>query len=278
VKSKEQLEVPIPLTNETFHSLAVGLMKNLPRDAKPSTGDAAERWRSSAIAKLHAIVRDRSYDVKGDKFAAEENDGVQVTWWKLALDRDRSGEPSRANNRRLVEPDWTIPAVEFARTDAKSTAVVLNDAGRAAASAEVSRLLGEGKRVIVVDPWYFGESKVEKKDYLFALLLATTGDRPLGLQASQVASVARWAQKTYGSTVTISATGPRSSLFSLIAMAIEPQAIGGANLSGSLTSLKEVIEQNKSVDQWPEMFCFGLLETFNISQLVAICAPRPVIR
>jgi hypothetical protein len=40
--------------------------------------------------------------------------------------------------------------------------------------------------------------------------------------------------------------------------------------------LKDVIEKNRSVDQWPEMFCFGLLEALDIRQLVALVAPRPV--
>ena len=45
---------------------------------------------------------------------------------------------------------------------------------------------------------------------------------------------------------------------------------------GSLGSLKEVIEQNMSLHEAPELFCFGLLEEFDLCQLVALVAPRPV--
>jgi len=37
-----------------------------------------------------------------------------------------------------------------------------------------------------------------------------------------------------------------------------------------MDSLKEVIENNGSVDKTPELFCFGLLEHFDIPQLKAI--------
>jgi hypothetical protein len=37
-----------------------------------------------------------------------------------------------------------------------------------------------------------------------------------------------------------------------------------------------VIEQNRSVDQMPEMFCFGLLEAADVKQLAALVAPRPL--
>ncbi|MHC4097097.1 MAG: hypothetical protein ACYSU3_13720, partial [Planctomycetota bacterium] len=43
-----------------------------------------------------------------------------------------------------------------------------------------------------------------------------------------------------------------------------------------LGSLKEVIERNDSVDKKPVLFCFGLLEYFDIRQLVAMVAPREV--
>jgi hypothetical protein len=65
-------------------------------------------------------------------------------------------------------------------------------------------------------------------------------------------------------------------LFSLVAAALEPKAIAGVELSGSFGSLKEIIESNGSVDQAPELYCFGLLEQFDVKQLAAIVAPRPV--
>jgi hypothetical protein len=57
---------------------------------------------------------------------------------------------------------------------------------------------------------------------------------------------------------------------------LEDKAIGRLELHGSLGSFKEIIEQNRSLEQMPELFCFGLLETLDIKQLAALAAPRPV--
>ena len=76
--------------------------------------------------------------------------------------------------------------------------------------------------------------------------------------------------------VAVVARGERSSLFALVAAGLEEKAIGRVELHGSLGSLKEVIEQNWTVNQKPELFCFGLLESFDVAQLAALVAPRPV--
>ncbi len=47
-------------------------------------------------------------------------------------------------------------------------------------------------------------------------------------------------------------------------------------LNETLGSLKQMIEENQLVNQSPEMFCFGLLERFDILQLTALVAPRPI--
>jgi hypothetical protein len=60
-----------------------------------------------------------------------------------------------------------------------------------------------------------------------------------------------------------------------VAAAIETQAIDSVELHGSMGSLKEIIERNLGVNQMPELFCFGLLETFDIRDLAALVAPRP---
>ena len=183
----------------------------------------------------------------------EEQGGVTATFWKL-----RMGNV------------WTVPAVELVQGQPQQTAIVVADDGRQSTAAHVAELLGAGYRVIAVDPFYLGESKIAERTTLFALLVAGVGDRPIGLQASQVAALARWSvtQRETG-PVKLIAIGPRSSTMALIAAALEGQAIGGLALHGALGSLKEVMEQNWGVADKPELFCFGLLESFDIKQLAA---------
>jgi hypothetical protein len=261
VKTKDELTVELPAQNADFQALALALSKALPREpALPADKTAAGAWQQRNRSRLRELVRARELDVQGAKTGSEEKDGLKVTYWRLKL----GGA-------------WSVPVVELVRGEPKGTTILVNDAGRRNDVVNVERLLSAGRRVLAVDPFYFGESKIEQKDYLFALLLAAVGERPLGLQASQLAAVARWSLGEHKSgPVSVVAVGPRSSAFALVAAGLEEKAIGPLELHGALGSLKEVIEQNRSVDQMPELFCFGLLEAFDVKQLVALVAPRPV--
>ena len=130
---------------------------------------------------------------------------------------------------------------------------------------------------MAVDPFYFGESKIEKRDFLFALLVSSVGERPLGVQARQLQQIARhFKADKPNSRIAVEAAGPRSSLISLAAAASDEQAIDSVTLRGSLGSLREVIEQGGQVDKTPEQFCFGLLATADIAQMAALVVPREV--
>ncbi len=174
--------------------------------------------------------------------------------------------------------DWTVPAVELTSGKPQGTTLLVADGGRAAAEATIGRLLEQGQRVVAIDPFYFGESKIAKRDFLFALLVAAVGERPLGLQASQVAAASRWLAETRKlGPVTLVAEGPRSGLFALVAAGLSPETIAESRLRDSFGSLHEVLEQNLSADKTPELFCFGLLQRFDIKQLAALAAPRKVV-
>jgi hypothetical protein len=155
------------------------------------------------------------------------------------------------------------------------------DGGRTSATIQIESLLGEGQRVLAIDPFYLGESKIEDRGYLFALLVASVGARPLGVQADQLQAVSRWAVTKFGEPVERHvAIGPRITLAALVAAATgttdeRPQRL---ELHGSLGSLREIIEKNWSVDEHPEMFCFGLLQQCDIDGLIELAKPCEVVR
>src|SRR5207302_1357453 len=77
----------------------------------------------------------------------------------------------------------------------------------------------------------FGESKVDQRASLFALLLGAVGERPLGIQAEEVESVARL--KNDAATdprVHLVAVGPRCGLIALCAAALAPDPIASVTL------------------------------------------------
>jgi hypothetical protein len=107
--------------------------------------------------------------------------------------------------------------------------------------------------------------------------VSAVGDRPLGLQASQVAAVTRWLRNRFPSeSVSLCAFGPRSSTVVLVAAGLEEKSVSRLELHDAFPSLKAVIEQNYSFEQMPEMFCFGLLKSFDMEQLKPLAATELV--
>ena len=257
VKSFEYLSVRLPEKNEDFHSLALAAMKNLP---VKRAGELSETWMQARRQKLGEIVHSTSYKISADQISSEDAGGVHAVYWSIKMGTE-----------------WTVPVVELSRGKSTGTTILVADEGRAALAVRAEALLANGQRVLAIDPFYFGESKLEKRAYLFALLVAAVGERPIGIQASQIAALARWASET--GKVNIVAEGPRSSVIVLTAAALEPEHFRGLELHGALGSLKEVIqERDWIVSQTPELFCFGLLEEFDLPQLIVLAGgPGKVI-
>src|SRR5262249_34898754 len=107
-------------------------------------------------------------------------------------------------------------------------------------------------------------------------MLATVGERPLGVQSAQLAAVARWATQGQKESVKVVAIGPRTSTVALVAAAVEPGAIAGLELHDPPGSLKEGIDLNRGVASAPELFSFGLLEFFDLIDIAVLVAPRPI--
>jgi dienelactone hydrolase len=245
LKTAAQLEVPMPEGNLTFNELALGLSKDLPR------AGAATR------EKLAALVHYKAESLVAESEGTETRGETRATFWKLH-----------------IGGAWTVPAVELSRGEPKGTTLLIADKGRESAATEAESLLGEGERVIALDPYYFGESKIEGRDYFLDMLLDTVGERALGLQARQVAAAARWAvEQSSQGPVQVVAIGPRTSTFALLATALEPKAISQLHREQALTSLRQVLEKDWNAYQTPELFCFGLLEYFDIPQIEALAGP-----
>jgi len=256
--TKEELAVELPVDNENFQTLAAKLSQGLPRAGWPDA--PSDAWSQTQRERLAAIVRTSRDEISAEPVGSESQGDLQATFWKL-----------RAGGH------WTIPAVELSRGETQRAALLVADAGRTSTSATVERLLREGYRVVAVDPFYTGESKIKSRDFLFALLVSAVGDRPVGLQASQLTAISRWLKSDHAQQqVTLVAEGERMSLAALVAAALEREAIDRVELSGTLGSLKQVIEQGAAVNQKPELFCFGLLEAFDLAHLIALIAPRDV--
>lgn len=262
VRSAADLRVPLPEGNKDLSAVAQELSRDLPRVPRPPSGDKEPAaWRREAQGRLRRVVRARDYTARAEPLAREQRGGLAAEYWRLRFGKD-----------------WTVPAVVLTPAGARATSLVVADGGRTAAAAAVKRHLAAGRRVVALDPFYLGESLPgpERRAYLWGLMLATVGDRPLGVQAAQLAAAARWAAAEWGEPPALVSIGPRCGVSALVAAGLEPRAIASVEQEGALGSLKELIARRTPYSQAPELFCFGLLEQFDLEQLAALAAPRPV--
>ena len=190
------------------------------------------------------------YEARAEKTGGEARGGTQAVFWRLRLN-----------------DDWTVPLTELTRGDIQGTAVVIADAGRKSAAKDIEELLAQRQRVLALDPTFIGEASMGGRTYLHALLAATVGQRSLGIEAAEVNAVARWAAAEFKAAPTVHSTGPRTGLVALVAKALEPDASGTLKPAQHIEDLHGILRNNWSVQDKPEMFCFGLLEHFNVPRL-----------
>ena len=257
LKTAEQLQVELPPENLDLHRLARNLAADLPRDGNPPTeSDKADAWVAGKRKELIRVVRPLGGPTESKLLAAETHGELTI-------------------ERRVIRlaSSWSIPVVVVASANAKGTTLILNDAGRAASGDAVREVVAAGRRAVAIDPFYFGESKVAERDYLFALLIAAVGERPLGVQVGEVRGVVDSLRRAAGEeAITVLSIGPRSSVVALVTAAIDDR-IDDVDLRQPLAGLKDVVDAKTYTDA-PELFCFGLLEVIDVKGLAAMQAPR----
>jgi hypothetical protein len=260
VKTADELRVGVPADNLNFNSLARKLAAPLPHDSTIPTEPAVRAsWLEPRRALLRETVHAHTWDLA-----------------EMAVGAEKVGPWNETDYWLRIGGQWTVPAIELAPATPKGnrTVIMLADGGRVKAADEVMRLLKKGERVLAVDLFYFGESKIRLHSDLFAIAVSSVGERPLGIESSQLAAIARWVHKKHGAPPRIVAIGPRSSLIALVAAGLEATAIGEIDLQQPLDTLKDVIKKNMTLEQAPELFCFGLLERFDMPQLFALAGLR----
>lgn len=266
VKSAEELNVSLPENNLDFHKLAVALMADLPsRKAHKGSNAGPHDARPEPTAEsVSSIARLTNYQPTAEMVGESAAGDTKARYWRLKL-----GE------------DWTVPVVELYRGTPQGTSCIVADGGRTAVVDQIESMLSEKSRVLAVDPFCLGESKLVENGNRLALLVSSVGARPLGVQADQVQSVTRWAAAKFGAPVKhVVAVGPRITLAALVAAATgsEDERPQQLVLHGSLGSLRQIIENNWTVDEYPELFCFGLYQNCDIDDLVELAKPCEVVR
>ena len=248
VRTDEELNVPLPKNNADFHSLAAAAALTLPQRL---TGSKEERRE-----QLGKVLRYRPHDVTADLFTGPKPfASFQVRYLRL-----RIGD------------EWILPAMVVEGQTVDRHVVVLADGGFASQAARIEALTASGARVLAIDPILIGQTKPAGQLYQNAMLLATVGQRPLGIQSAQIVTAAKFFARVFvAEAVIIEAYGPRSSLIARCAAAMDGgTTIEEVQTTGESASLKDYLQPDAAYAATPEAYCFGLLKHFDLPQFVEL--------
>lgn len=173
--------------------------------------------------------------------------------------------------------------------------ILIADAGMPSVMIDVANQVNRGRRVLVLDPLFFGENVPDTGGTLeqFDLLLNSVGQRPLGLEAAQVAGAARWLDTNLAhgsptpgtaspnarprvSPVQIITTGLRSETVAMVAAALEPELFSEFDAQKSIPSFAYAFEHPLTYHEAPELMCLDLYRDFDLNTLAAMASPVKV--
>jgi dienelactone hydrolase len=139
---------------------------------------------------------------------------------------------------------------------------------RCAADGTETRRGPAPDRVLVADIFGTGELKPYWKKHM---LLNAAGVRPLGIQVAQILALAAWLRETSGGRpVSLQAGGLAMSVAALVAVALEPPLFGDLLTDSLPDTLGRLIDWPVDYESAPSLFCFGLLERFDVSDLIRL--------
>jgi dienelactone hydrolase len=282
IREQSDLAVGVPEGNDTILGVARRLAGRVHRVAVPRAPQARETWRAAQRARLIETLRYRPSAVaRAWPLWNSRGDGVTTVSYRLAL-----------GNGLGAVAVWLTP--EAPRPDAP-VAIVLHDGGRKEAGSVVAERLKRGEHVLALDLLFFGEmvpempappdaefgvsaaARPQRAVANYQMLLATVGDRPLGLQAAQLLGVRRWARTLAGPRpVVVDTTGMRSQLVALAAAALQPRAFGALHSRDALSSLTTLLDAPVAFVSAPELFCLGLYRDFDVERLAVMAAPTTI--
>jgi dienelactone hydrolase len=262
IKSYDELAVGLPKDNLTILGLARKMAAAIHREPVPADPATRSAWAAAERSKLESVVRYKPVKVASAwRMWNTKNKGLETISYRFDFD-----------NQLSAAGVW-LKALA-ASADAPAT-LVLNDKGRKEAAEVVSDRVNRGEQALALDPLFMGETIPQTPDPTdWELLVATTGDRPLGIEAAQVIAAAKWLRATSGQRrVRLETTGIRSEVIGLVAAALEPTLFSQQVSRQAMHSLGHLLDAPVAFRAAPDLFCLDLYKEFDIDRLTALAAP-----
>ena len=257
IKSYDELKVGLPQDNLTILGLARKLASQIQRESLSRAQRRAllketVRYRPVRLRHAWALGNTKSKGVETRSFRLEMSNDLAATGvWISAIGAPAGG----------------------------TATVILNDGGRKAVLDAVMDRTDRGEQVLALDPLFTGDAAPRRTGsydarWLYGLLLAAVGDRPLGVEAAQIASAGDWFRRTSGAArLRLEVTGIRSQVMALVAAAIQPELFSEMVVHDGATSLSILLDKPVKFPDAPDIFCRDLYKYFDIDILSGMLNP-----
>ncbi len=257
IKGFDELVVGLPTDNLTILGLARKLAGGIKRPPTASTDGAVLRktlrYQDVSLHHSWALGNSKNRGLETRSYRFDFNNGLSAdgVWFK-AMTASEGG----------------------------AATIVLHDQGKKAAAEEVADRVNRGEQVLAVDLLFTGSSSPQNPGAsAYTQMLATVGDRPLGMEAAQLITIVDWLRKASGAgKVRLESTGLRSQTVALAAAALKPGIFFEIVIRSGAQSLKQLLDEPIEYQAAPDLFCLDLYQQFDLESLAAMAAPTKVTR
>ncbi|WP_263357044.1 alpha/beta hydrolase family protein [Acidicapsa ligni] len=265
IRTPEELTSGIPANNLTITGLARKLAANITRPAIPSTGSDRASWSITQRQKLKDVIRFSPVAVENAwRITATKHMAMRTISYRFDLSNGLSatGIWLKANDAGDNSP----------------ATIILNDSGYEASSEAVSRHVNHGEQVLSLDLIFNGFTRPQTPDSTdWETLVSSAGDRPLGLEVSQLLGIAHWLRDNGAhNQIQIETDGIRSSVIAEVAAALEPNAFDVITTHHGMKSLRYLLDTPVAFRNAPDLFCLDLYKYFDVDSITTIAAPTKV--
>ena len=264
IRPAKQLAVDLPQQNLTIVGLARKLAGQIAQTPVP-TGSERALWIKSQREHLKNVIRYAPVSVENAwRTNNTKHPGLETLSYRFDL-----------SNGLSATGIWL--KASSASSDSPVT-IVLADEGYKAAGEVVSEHINRGEHVLALDLVFNGATAPENPAD-WEMLVATTGDRPLGLEAAQLLAIAAWLRTKDGhSGISVVTEGIRNQVIAVTSAALEPGAFARTESHQSMGGLDYLLKNSVPFRSAPELFCLDLYRHFDLDRLSLMAAPTEVKR
>ena len=136
----------------------------------------------------------------------------------------------------------------------------------------VADRVNRGEQILALDPIFFGATSPDETDPAYwELLLAGSGQRPLGIEVAQLIGIAKFIGSA-NQKVRVETEGMRAQTVAMAAAALEPALFSGIYSRGGMSSLRYLLDAPVQYRTAPDLFCLDLFKYFDLARLAAIAS------